>query len=102
MNVIIEKAIYGKVAQLVLMDDGITVNVVYDGKIISSSAGNTWNNICDAGMKEEYLDITAEGYAEDAIENDEFEKRCKELGWGVKACTILLCMRIHGWLYSVY
>jgi hypothetical protein len=50
MQVIMEKTINNKLAQLILCDDNITVKTLYDGKCIDSSAGNTYNNIKDEKM----------------------------------------------------
>lgn len=43
---IIKKLIYnGKEANLILLDDNITIDVVYDNKTLSSSAGAIWKDI---------------------------------------------------------
>lgn len=43
---IIKKLIYnGKEANLILLDDNITIDIVYDNKTLSSSAGAIWKNI---------------------------------------------------------
>lgn len=55
MKIVKEKIIDDKLAQLVLLDDNITVNVLYDGVCIDSSSGNTWNNIKDEDWIQETL-----------------------------------------------
>lgn len=55
MKVILEKIIKNKLAQLVLCDDNITVNVVYDGEVIDSSGGGTWENIKDELWFQEFI-----------------------------------------------
>lgn len=55
MKIVKEKIIDDKLAQLVLLDDNITVNVLYDGVRIDSSGGNTWNNIKDEDWIQETL-----------------------------------------------
>lgn len=45
MKIIKTKSIDNRIAELVLLDDGITVQIIYDNQIISSSGNNTWNNI---------------------------------------------------------
>lgn len=55
MKIVKEKIIDDKLAQLVLLDDNITVNVLYDGVCIDSSGGNTWNNIKDEDWIQETL-----------------------------------------------
>ena len=55
MKIVKEKIIDDKLAQLVLLDDNITVNVLYDGVCIDSSDGNTWNNIKDEDWIQETL-----------------------------------------------
>ena len=55
MKIVKEKIIDDKLAQLVLLDDIITVNVLYDGVRFDSSGGNTWNNIKDEDWIQETL-----------------------------------------------
>lgn len=55
MKVILEKLVKNKLAQLVLCDNNITVNVVYDGEVIDSSGGSTWDNIKDELWFQEFI-----------------------------------------------
>ena len=61
---IIKKLIYnGKEANLILLDDNITIDVVYDNKTLSSSAGAIWKNIKnDDGAQEALLAVEVESY----------------------------------------
>lgn len=63
MEVIKSNIYNGKEAQLILDDDGITVNIKYDGKIIASSGNNTWNNMKDdEAVQDCILDIHVQEY----------------------------------------
>lgn len=55
MKIIKTKSIDNRIAELVLLDDGITVQIIYDNQIISSSGNNTWNNIKDDGWAQEAI-----------------------------------------------
>lgn len=72
---IIKTAIYdNKVAQLVLKDDGVTVDIIYDGKVISSSGGNTWNNMKDdEAVQECMLYIHIQGYISESTNDKTLE-----------------------------
>lgn len=53
----------GKEAKLLLLDDNKTVNILFDNEIISSSAGETWNNIENEEWAQEgLLKIESERY----------------------------------------
>lgn len=81
MNIIKEKIIDDKLAQLILDDDNITLKVVYEGICIDESAGGTWENIKDGEMIGGYLDVIVYSYI-DKIANDKaFEEAWKGLGW---------------------
>lgn len=45
MKIIKAIVIEGKEAKLILLDDEKTVQIFFDGEMISSSAKSTWNNI---------------------------------------------------------
>lgn len=55
MKIIKTKSIDNRIAELVLLDDGITVQIIYDNQIISSSGNNTWNNIKDDEWAQEAI-----------------------------------------------
>lgn len=61
---IIKKLIYnGKEANLILQDDNITIDVVYDDKTLSSSSGAVWKNIKnDDWAQEALLAVEVESY----------------------------------------
>lgn len=61
---IIKKLIYnGKEANLILLDDNITIDVVYDDKTLSSSVGAIWKNIKnDDWAQEALLAVEVESY----------------------------------------
>lgn len=61
---IIKKLMYnGKEANLILLDDNITIDVVYDNKTLSSSAGAIWKNIKnDDWAQEALLAVEVESY----------------------------------------
>ena len=80
MQIVLEKVIDNKLAQLVLADDNITVQVIYDGVVIDESAGGTWNNISN-GLEEGYLSIIIDSYLENSVEDIEFNKLVKSLRW---------------------
>ena len=81
MNIVKEKVIDDKLAQLVLLDDNTTLNVLYNGICIDTSKGNTWNNIKDEDLLDCYLDLITESYISNSKEKDEFNKLCEELDW---------------------
>lgn len=81
MKIVLEKVIDNKLAQLVLLNDNSTVNVLYNGVCIDSSGGNTWNNMKDEDLLDSYLDLIVESYLTKARESEEFNKLCEELGW---------------------
>ncbi len=63
MKLIKRIRIDGKEAKLLLLDDNKTVNIVFDNEIISSSAGETWNNIENEEWAQEgLLKIESERY----------------------------------------
>lgn len=57
-----EKVIHGKAAQLKL-EESETVEVVYDGKSISKSRGDTYKNVHD--IQEMYLTFVVNNYLEE-------------------------------------
>ena len=81
MKVILEKIIKNKLAQLILCDDNITVNVVYDGEVIDSSGGGTWDNIKNTDLVCEYLTLIVEDYIERKEEHLAFMAILEEEGW---------------------
>ena len=80
MQIVLEKVIDNKLAQLVLADDNITVQVIYDGIVIDESAGGTWNNISN-GLEEGYLSIIIDSYLEHSVQDIQFNKLVKRFRW---------------------
>jgi hypothetical protein len=81
MQIIMEKTINNKLAQLILCDDGITVETVYDGKCIDSSDGNTYNNIKDEKwVQEAFIDSAVADLIDSKTIDPIFEEMVKELG----------------------
>jgi hypothetical protein len=80
MKIIKEKTIENKLAQLILCDDNITVQIVYDGKCIESSAGNTYNNIKDEDWAQEaFLDFAVTDLIEKETIDPIFESMINEM-----------------------
>jgi hypothetical protein len=74
MKVIFEKVINDKLAQLVLCDDNITVNTLYDGVCVNSSSENTYNNIKDEKwIQEAILDLEVNCVLRKNNVNDEIQ-----------------------------
>lgn len=80
MKVIVEKVKDNKLAQLILCNDSLTVNVVYDGVCIDSSSGNTWGNI-KSEFIEIYLDMIVSSYLDSKKYEDLLNKELESLGW---------------------
>ena len=81
MIVVKEKIINGATAQLVLADDNSTVQVFYKGLCIDESSDNTWLNIKDSGLLENYLTVVTEAYLDRIKCDKEFDEAWKELNW---------------------
>ena len=81
MKIIIEKVIDNKLAQLVLCSDNLTVNIIYDGICIDSSAGGTWANLNGSGLEEGYLDMIVSSYLDNKKAEDLFNKELEGFGW---------------------
>lgn len=80
MQVILEKTIKNKEAKLVLADDNVTVQVIYDNKLIDTSAGDTWKNLNGTGLEEGYLEVVVNSIIdEQSSYNAEFEEMKGEL-----------------------
>lgn len=80
MQVIIEKTIKNKEAKLVLADDNVTVQVIYDNIVIDTSAGDTWKNLNGTGLEEGYLDVVVNSIIDEQSSYDaEFEEMKGEL-----------------------
>lgn len=80
MNIIIEKVKDNKLAQLILCDDNLTVNVIYDGICIDSRSGGTWDNI-KFDFIEIYLDMIVSSYLSNKKSEDLFNKKLEGFGW---------------------
>ena len=81
MVVVKEKIINGATAQLVLADDNSTVQVFYKGLCVDESSNNTWLNIKDSGLLENYLTVVIEAYLDRIKRDKEFDEAWKELSW---------------------
>lgn len=81
MIVVKEKIINGATAQLVLSDDNSTVQVFYKGLCIDESSNNTWLNIKDNGLLDNYLIVVTESYLDRIKRDREFDEAWKELNW---------------------
>lgn len=79
MKIIKKLIIKGKEAKLILLDDNKTVNIVYDNKTISSSAGATWNNIRnDEWAQKGLLSVEVEGYIKKKESMNKLQKLAEE------------------------
>lgn len=79
MKVVKSIEIQGKDAKLVLLDDNITVQIIYDGKSVSSSAGQTWNNLKDENWAQAgIIKIEVENYLKNQETMKELENIAKE------------------------
>lgn len=81
MQIIKEKIIKGKPAKLVLCDDNITLNVLYDSICIWSNTNNAWKNLKEGNLEEAYLELAVDYYINKNKHNEEFENKLRELGW---------------------
>lgn len=80
-TIIREGVVNNKLAQLVLKDDGITVDILYGGVCIDSSAGGTWSNIKDTDLIDAYLSMIVDSYIQRISGDKAFEDLLKEMGW---------------------
>lgn len=80
MKVVVEKNIQGKLAQLILQADGVTLEVMYDGECILLDR-EIWEDLKGTDLIEVYLDMTVESYLGDKVCEEEFNKALLEEGW---------------------
>lgn len=81
MKVVASKLINNKLAQLVLKEDNVTVQVVYDDKIISESSKGTWDNLKCSDLKKSYLNLIVLSYLDNLNSKENFEEFLKKVGW---------------------
>lgn len=80
MQVIKEKIIKGKPAQLVLEDGETTIKILYDGICIDCIEGTTWENIKDEDwIQEAFIDFAVDEYNDDNEIDSEFLAMVDEL-----------------------
>lgn len=76
---VVECMIHNKLAKLNVNNDCSVMNVVYDGKVISSTTGNVWSTLRGSGLELAYLKVAINDYIKFNTFDENFESMKMEL-----------------------
>lgn len=76
---VVECMIHNKLAKLNVDNDCSVMNVVYDGKVISSTTGNVWGTLRGSGLELAYLKVAINDYIKFNTFDENFESMKMEL-----------------------